>query len=798
MHIPPQSGDPGQSGHHPEGWNAPTRGYSYDSSAAYQSDGDEVGLRQIFDIILRGRWIILGALLLVAIPVAFYSYTLPNRYRAYSLLRVEQKQGNGIEDLFSSATNLGFGRYSDRFLSNEMLVLKQSLLLGERTAEQLIAYGRVPETGDPLTILTDAEGNSLPSRFVALRLQSEYVSVSPEAENVDALRITATSTVPSEAALIANLYTNEYIRRSRETSRASVTASRAFLEDQVAKRSEELRELDDAVREFMSVEGAIALDQESQFLVQQVSVLEALRDETAIDLQLKRATLESLDQELNAIRPNLADRLASGLDQEIGAALEKKAELEVQIQQIYLRNPNLRDRPATGQLAELNGQLEEVRRQLRSLANEFVEQTLAVGGGNATGDALVQVASLQRQVVNGRIELNGLQARLDVLSDRIAEYERQLDRIPSQAIELAQLQRARQSAEQTYLLLVNKLQELRVAEESELGYAEVIRPALVPWAPFTPNRPLNTLVGIVLGLSLGIALALLKTRLDNRIHRPDELREVGVPVIGVIPSMEKVVKRDFGSNEVVAIDGQNFDTHLATVLNPLSAISEAYRGLRTNIQFARPDTIVGTILVTSPSPSEGKSVTAANLSIVLAQAGRRVLLVDADLRRPTVHVKLGLSKEPGLRELLFDEAPFDPDRYTTSIDDLYVITAGAGAPNPSELLGSKKMRETIEVFRSHFDVVVFDVPPVLAATDAVLLSTQCDAVVVVAAAGKTKTHEIDHALSSLRNVGAKVIGTLLNGFDASKAYGYGYKYRSGYSNYYGYNYSPKVNETTGS
>ncbi|MEM1144591.1 MAG: polysaccharide biosynthesis tyrosine autokinase [Pseudomonadota bacterium] len=736
----------------------------------------------------------------MAIPVAIYSYLLPNQYRAYSLLRVEAKEGSSLEDLFTTGASVGIGRASDRFLSNEMLVLRQSLLLGERTAQRLIDLAVVPETGEPLSILYAENGAPYSERFVALRLQSQYLTVAPEGSQVDAIRISAKSTVPGEASLLANVYAEEYMRRSRETSRASVSASREFLEDQVAKRFGELEVLDDSVRQFMSREGAIALDEESQFFVRQVSELEALRDETAVELQLRRATLDATSQELDAIRPNLAQRLASGVDQNLTAALEQKAELEIRLQTIYLRNPSLRDGSATGAgvdataLADLESQLTEVRRRILQLSDEYVQQTLAVGGMNDAENALAQVAQLQRAVVTGRIEISGLEARRQVLDQRIREYEQQLQRIPRQAIELAQLQRARQSAEQTYLMLVTKLQELRVAEESELGYAEVIRPALVPAVPFSPNRVRNIVLGVLMGLGLGIVLAILKTRLDNRIHRPDDLRDLGHTVIGVIPNMEADVKRDFGGAETITQDGQAFDTRLMTLLNPIGTISEAYRGLRTNVQFARPDTVIQTMLITSASPSEGKSVTAANLAVVMAQAGRRVVLVDADLRRPTVHKKFGLPKEPGLSDLLFDQTQFDPAKLATGVENLYVITAGARAPNPAELLGSKKMRETIDLLRGEFDLVLFDVPPVLAATDAVLLSTQCDAVMLVATAGQTKTYEVDFALSGLRNVGAQVIGTMLNRFDASKAYGYGYRYRYGYSNYYGYNYAPSTDE----
>ena len=170
----------------------------------------------------------------------------------------------------------------------------------------------------------------------------------------------------------------------------------------------------------------------------------------------------------------------------------------------------------------------------------------------------------------------------------------------------------------------------------------------------------------------------------------------------------------------------------------------------------------------------------------MAQAGRRVLLVDADLRKPTAHKKFGTAREPGLVQHLFSDDVLDADGLLEPADDLRLLPAGRIAPNPSELLGSRRMRETVEAARERFDVVIFDAPPVLAATDAVLLSTQCDATLVVCRAGKTKDYELRSALDELAGVGAHVIGTVLNGFDVSKSYGYKYKYAYRYGSDYAY------------
>ena len=741
-------------------------------------------LRELVDIVLRGKWLILAAVLAVGVPVTVHTLLQPSLYSASSLLLVS-KQDTGLANVLPSGATGALWR-NERNLGNELLVLRQSEALADSVAHALLQYARIPGTGFVPTILQTEDGAPPTAQLVAARLQSGYVSASLEGRDVDAIRVSAVSTIPAEAALIADTYAEAFVRRTRESSRASATASRSFLEAQVERQSARLEGLDAQVRDYMTSEGAVDLDEASARVVEQLGTLEGQRDAVAVEAGLQRATIDQLERELSAIEPRLAEFVASGVQREIDAAQQRIAQVEGRLETIYNRNPALRtaaEVPADVQALrdEANG----LRSRVAELSRRYLDEAVPVGvGGNST--AVERIASLRRQLVEARIALSGIEAKGAILGERIGEYEQELRAIPRQSIELAQMQRSRQATEQLYGALEEKLQEARVAEQSQLGYAEMVRSADVPSLPFSPNRRRSVLLGLLLGLGLGVGLAVLKTRLDHRIHRPDDLRDRGYPVVGTIPDMAPLIGQDFGGAATVTVDGRALDAHLVTALNPMAVASEAYRALRTSLQFSRPDVVVETVLVTSAGPGDGKSVTAANLAVVMAQAGRRTLLVDADLRRPTVHKKLGRSREPGLVQALFQDAPPDTDALATRMDNLFVLTAGAAAHNPSELLGSLAMRDLVTAFRGAFDVIVFDAPPVLAATDAVLLSTQCDATLLVVRAGVTEDFDLDHATEQLRAVGANVVGTVLNGFDVSKAYGYRYKYQYRYGGGYGY------------
>ncbi len=218
---------------------------------------------------------------------------------------------------------------------------------------------------------------------------------------------------------------------------------------------------------------------------------------------------------------------------------------------------------------------------------------------------------------------------------------------------------------------------------------------------------------------------------------------------------------------------------LVTFINPKSPVAEAYRSLRTNIQFLGIDTPQRAIVVTSAGPGEGKSTTIANIAIAMAQAGKKVLLVDCDLRRPVVHKNFGLANTRGLTNILANNLPFAEVAQETEIEGLRIVTSGPIPPNPSELLGSMKMKDLINTFKEHVDFVFFDTPPVSAVTDAAVLSTQTDGVVLVLSAGEITRDAALHARTVLHNVNAHILGVVLNKVNVEKEQGYYYYYYYG-------------------
>lgn len=750
-------------------------------------DGEEFDLRSLLDILLRGRWIIVAAAALVVVPVVLYSLIQPSVYSSYSLLLID-KENSSLASVFGS-DQMGGGWWNTQDVGDELLILSQSYPLAQSAARRLMQMERIPGTDRPLGILhDDEEGRPRNEQEVAFALQETYVQAAQAEGEANAVRVTVRSTDPAEAALIANVYSDAFVDLTRESSREGVSASREFLQGQVEEQDAALRQVDAQVEEYMMREEAVALDEEQSQIVQRIATAQAERDAAQVQVRTAQARMNAIEAELRRLEPELGARLGSGLDAELETAQARVQTLIDQLDAYYAENPGLRSSDSPPDyIATLQRELQGARARVQQISDRLSRQSLEAAG--APGDpraGFVRASELRAQLADLRVEVQGLRAQRDQLSSRLTQYERELSRIPRQSIELAQLQRERLATEQLTTELVTNLQQAQVAEESQLGYAKPIRPAFESEEPVAPKRLRNVFLALVFGLLLGSALAIAKVRLDHRLHRPDDIRDRGYALIGTIPDTSDLIERDFDGQETVRIDGREIDAHVITMLNPMAAASEAYRALRTSVQFSRPDVVVETVLITSSNPGEGKSTTAANLAVVMAQAGRRTLLIDADLRKPTGHRKFGLSREPGLVQLLFEDGDFDPSMLPEVADDLWVLTAGSLAPNPSELLGSKRMRELIDQFRAHFDIIIFDAPPVLAATDAVLLATQADATMLVTRAGMTKDYDLDASMDALRSVGASVIGTILNGFDVANAYGYRYKYAYRYGSDYAY------------
>jgi non-specific protein-tyrosine kinase len=362
--------------------------------------------------------------------------------------------------------------------------------------------------------------------------------------------------------------------------------------------------------------------------------------------------------------------------------------------------------------------------------------------------------------------LNSIQAQMDELSARMEETQAAIEAlgVPETAQEQAEESRLETTLAQyrnTYASLLQSYEEMRLTAAQSTDNVTVVRTADVPQKPVGPQTMRNTALAGVTGAMVAVGVAFLIEYLDDTIKTPQDVRRaMGLETLGAIGRL------DDGDELVAAVE-------------PLSPISEAYRVLRTNIGFSGVDQPLRTILVTSPQPSEGKSLTVANLAVVMAQAGLQVVVVDADLRRARMHKLFDLHVHSGLSGSLL-EGSLDGNVQPVSVEGMRVLPAGKLPPNPSEMVGSERMAAFLESLEGQADVVLIDSPPVLPVADSVILAQRVDGVLLVIDVGETRSGAAREAVERLEQVGANTVGVVLNRVPVNGGYYYNYYYQYAY------------------
>jgi succinoglycan biosynthesis transport protein ExoP len=396
-------------------------------------------------------------------------------------------------------------------------------------------------------------------------------------------------------------------------------------------------------------------------------------------------------------------------------------------------------------------------RRAKALADAIAYQLVALSPASSGIDqeerafARQQVDDLKLKIEEANAEIERLQVERDA-----AISARQIQDLDGQ---IMVLQAKVSGWQNTYAQLLLSLQG------GDVNTLSVLEEANVPGAPFSPDVRQNVLLASAIGFVLSVGGAFLIEYLDDTIKTPDDVsRATELSTLGGI----------------ARIEGRDYPEKLIAVRHPLSPIVEAYRVLRTNLQFSSVDRPVRTLMVTSPAPTEGKSVTLANLAVVMAQSGLKVVVADTDLRRPVLHKIFDLPNSHGVSDAILHPNPGAVEHLLeTGVDNLWLLPSGHIPPNPSELLGSERMAAVVEDLKEYADVVLFDAPPTLVVADAVILSSKMDGVLMVHDAGSTRRHAAEKAAEELRRVKANLLGAVLNRLSG---------HRDGYYYYYQYYY----------
>ncbi|MBA3738292.1 MAG: polysaccharide biosynthesis tyrosine autokinase [Actinobacteria bacterium] len=370
-----------------------------------------------------------------------------------------------------------------------------------------------------------------------------------------------------------------------------------------------------------------------------------------------------------------------------------------------------------------------------------------------------------------RSQAGAIQEQIAGVEARIADIQGQIDGTEDPE-EQNTLSAQRDSLLARLGVLQQEMENLRTLTASQGTGGEVVQPANLPSSPASPALLRNGMLALAVGLALGIGLAFLRERLDERLRGREDLEaQIGAPVLATVPRARTRLGRKRRDRD-----------DIVTLTDPKGGSAEAYRTLRTNVQFLARTGTLRVIGIVSPAADEGKTTTAANLAVSLAHAGKRVIVVSCDLRKPRLHRCFGIPNDPGLTSVLSGMNLMDAIQ-KPKLDNLRVLASGPTPPNPAELIGSDAMERMLETLQMFADFVILDTPPLLAVSDGVSLASRCDGVLMVADARTTARGALAHAREQLEQVGAKLIGGVLNNFDPSRARYYSHYHGSYYASY---------------
>ena len=753
------------------------------------NEGNELNLRYLVQVIMQRIHIVIIMFLLIFIGTILYTVNQAKVYKSGTKILIENSIAAG--GVFEKITP---------FINNDMVINNEIQIITSRSiAERTINSLMITYSLDSLFLFDRGlllENQSFSTKFrkqlkkmfsseeekiltldqkkknYIYRLQNR-LEVEPVRET-QTINISIESYNPDEAAIILNELVTQYYANDLERVSNSAGKIRKFLEIQIYDIEPKLAAIEKKLSDFLEKEGIVDLDENARQLIQKSSEFEAQLFTAKAELNIIRDQLVYLKNELGEKQKQMLDTKLQITNPLIIRLREDIASKEKSLIGQDLQSTNVQET------------LRDIKIKTKRLRDET---SLLIQSGYLPGN--IDPMSINQIILDQIVDLESQKVSLETKVEEYSKlndyYISLIEEIPSTSIQYIRLERERQTHERIYLLMKERYEEARIQEASQISNVYVIDKAIPNFIPIKPKTKLNILLGFIFGLAAGVGVILLREFMDNSIRSKEDLERLGLTVLGIIPSMsidraKKVLDKKYSSQD-------DFRNRLISHFKPRSPISESFRSLRTNLELSVPDKSITSLVVTSAGAMEGKSTVVSNLAIAYAQFGMKVLLVDGDMRKPTIHKMFSTPKKPGLANMITKRSKLDESVFKTEIDNLYVMPAGSLPPNPSELLGSKSMKELFTQLLKQFDKVFFDAPPLMAVTDAALMGTLTNGILLIARAGEAQKEVIVHLQQEMKNTRINIAGTVLNDVNPKNtSSGYYYYYQRYYfDKYYGEN-----------
>jgi succinoglycan biosynthesis transport protein ExoP len=743
----------------PEGETAqPVVGY-------LEQEDESIGLLDYWYLFVKRRWIILTSILVIVTLTAIATWRTTPIYRATTRIQIDPDQS----DILPFKQTEGPGAVyalSQEYLQTQFKVLESRTLARriirtlklEKNPEfvqvsssstRIFSKWWKPSGAGAADRNASSEEDQNLKRVVDVFL--DRLSTSP-IRNSRLVDVSFAGRDPKLAADVANTLVSEYIQMNFETGYRANVAAHDFLAKQLVGLKARVEKSQEELAQFSQQHNIYPLGEKENVIIQKLSELNTALTAAEADRIQKEAVYEEVRAAPTGVLPEIVqDPLIKELETDLATLRQQQAKLSSSF------NPGW---PA---LDQITGQVKEAERQLA-----------------------VQREKAARSVES---EYRAAVRREDLLRKALADQKQESNLYNQNSIHYGILQRQADADKQLYEGLLQRMNEARVSSGLHSGNIHAVDAAEVPMKPYRPNPVLNLSLALALGAMLGVGLAFFAEYLDRSIKTPDDInRYLKLPSLGIIPIY---IAPSPASDRQLLESRPDFNSKTHSLQRSVeliahhdmrSVITEAYRNLRTSILLsARNGRPPKYLLITSSEKAEGKTTTAINMAITLAQTGGTVMLLDCDMRNPCIHRALNLKNDEGMSTFLSGNADLPSVIQPSSIRNLSVIASGPIPPNPAELVGSPRMKEGLSFLGSSFDYVVIDTPPVLSVADARILGTVVDGVILVVKSGSTPRNAVLHTRQLLEGINARIIGILLNKVDINSGH-----YPRYYYYYHGY------------
>ncbi len=764
-----------------------------DFQKSYDIDSEQLSFKDILEKILRAKWWIINASLLSLIITIYITFSTPPVYQAKTSVIIETS--NRAKKIFNYNLN------NDVKISDEIALIKSRVVAEEvvkrlwksnkrnylylfgtktfmprgqrirRPIKKFLTLGKwSPEASRPPQY-GGGFSPEIAQRYYRSVINSLNVYYS---RGTNIINIIVSSPHPEEAAIIANTVAKVYQEKDREWNTNESASLKSFLSQRLNDKEIEIANVGKKLEEFKRENKIYDIKGNLSNLLNNLTSIETEYNSNIIAINLMESQKDYLSKQLSGLEKDLVNQMLSSINAQLNVLRlqinDKEGEL-LKNETVYGSNHEA--------VIKTKNQLLKLKKQLETMTNDMVSEGLSIV------DPLEYRQEIISKLLNYETQLHQLNAKSKQYKLLIEKYRTEIESLPEKQSYLADLEREKNVLNDTYSFIRQKMEEARVSMASEPGKVRIINEAEEPSNPISPDMARNIIMGIILGALTGLGVKIVIEYFDDTIRSTEIIERANLPILAIIPSISS--KKDFNkpiySKE--NFNKGNIERRLITHEDPISPISEAYRGLRTSLMYTKKGSN-GVVMVSSPGPGEGKTTTIINLAITYANLGKKTILIDGDLRKPVIHKVFDIDKKRGLTHYLSGvEENIENIINHSGINNLDIIYNGAIPPNPSELLGSELMIKLVQSLKQKYDVILFDAPPILAVTDSVVLSRFTDQFILVVRFGVTEKKSIGLALNSLKNVKSSITGVIFNDLNQKNSY-----YTKNYYAYQEYYTSP--------